>query len=144
MFAGLGRIYRSISFGSTGTLSLGRVVIFGLMSHVFIGFWLYVAWIWYLTATGQLETAAAFHASMANILAGLGSSSVLTSVGMYLVTKKFGEAGAASQAQVLDPNATVGASVVPAAPAPTASTFTVTDTSTVEVTGSDPNNPGGI
>lgn len=149
MFAGIGRIYRAALFGSSGTLSSGRSITWVLVLHVIAAFWLYVGWVGFLTYTDRLEAAAPFANSISQTLAAVMSSTVATVAATWWTTKRYGDNGAASQAQVNDPHATAGASTVPPEPPPVQVVempdvnLTVDKPIEVEIVG-DQNNPGGI
>lgn len=150
--SGIGRIYRALFYGSSGTLSMGRVIVALGAANVAAILWLYVVWVAYVTLTDRMEQAAALSSSMSSILQAVLSSQVAAIATTWWVTKRYGENGAASQAQVLDPNATIGASTVPPEPAPVPPVapvaLTIEEPIPVALVdpepNSDPNNPGGI
>lgn len=115
--AGIGRIYRSLFFGKSGTLSLGRVMIAFTIVNIWALVWLFVAWVWYVTVTGQMEAAAGLAQAFAAILSAILSSSMIVTGFQWWVAKRYGDAGSATLEQVNDPNASLAASSVPFTPA---------------------------
>lgn len=145
--AGIGRIYRALFYGSNGTLSMGRVLVLIGVLQIALAFWLFVIWIGYVTATGQMEQAAPLAMAIGTVLTGVLSSQVAAVTVTWWTTKKYTDAGSATQAQVNDPQATVGASVVPPPPPVPIVQVPVTEAGAIAVdivSPSDPNNPGGI
>lgn len=111
--AALARTYRATLYGSSGTLSMGRLlVVFGIL-QVAASFWLFVAWVWFVTATGQMEAASPLAASIGTILSSVLSSQVAAIAATWWTTKRYGSAGAASFETVNDPNATAPESAGP-------------------------------
>lgn len=104
MFARIGRVYRAILYGSNGTLSLGRLlVLFGVV-QVALSVWLFIVWIWYVTATGQMEAASSLATSIGTILSSVLSSQVVGIAATWWTTKRYGASGSATPEMVNDPS----------------------------------------
>lgn len=84
---------RSVFYDGNNSLSLSRcVIVFGLL-NAWCLVWLTVAWVWHVTATGQMAEAAPFAASVATGLGAIGSSQVIVAGWQYYIQVRHGTGG---------------------------------------------------
>lgn len=100
MLTRLGRTYRALFYGSTGTLSMGRVLVALGVLQVFASIWLFTAWIAYVTLTGQMEAASPLASSIGTVLSAVLSSQVASIAATWWTSKRYGDNGSATAEQV--------------------------------------------
>lgn len=90
MIAGLKKLAKGLLFGGDGSLSSSRVVIFVVLFEINALVVLCVAWVWHVTATGQMEAAAPLaQAVFTGVAAVLGAQATMAAV-QYAAQYKWG------------------------------------------------------
>jgi hypothetical protein len=87
-----------------GTVSLTRCALVFVAANVFAIVWLSVAWVGYVTLTGQMEAAAPLAGAVFNGVAAVLSSSLVAVAGQYVAQIKWGSGGV-SAAQIAEQEA---------------------------------------
>lgn len=97
MFAGLRKLVKGALFDSKGTLSLSRCVLLFVVIEVTAITWLAVAWVAYVTRTGQMEQGAPLAQAVFTGVAAILSAQVASAAWQYFTQARFMGGGIAGR-----------------------------------------------
>ena len=112
MLAGPRRLLKGIFYDGKGTLSLTRVMLTLVAANAFAIVWLCIVWVWHVTVTNQMETAAPLASAVFTGVAAVLSAQVTMAAAQYFVQNKFGSGGISAE-QIEAPQAPESGYLVP-------------------------------